>query len=134
MISRNICASCVWFREEVRTPAYRCPKHCAHEAVMEYFGVESGGFISGIDVFTCDYHVPYHYYCGDVIIKTKKGGFIAYVNRKQRKEKKQWKLTDNSKNCKVFYDKKSARNESRRMEKTAKGSDSGSFGATWCPF
>ena len=123
----GLCKSCIYYRDEYKTPTRRSPKHCVHPDVASVFGEGVNGFITGIDIFRCDYHEMHDKYCGDVLIKTKRGGLISYVNTKERKENKQFKLTDNSKNIKIVY-------EQNKLEDRNKGRNSRSIGSDGCPF
>lgn len=129
----NCCSSCQYYREEYKTPELRLPRHCVHPEVSEMFGVNAGGFISSIDIFHCDYYFQYDSFCGDVLIKLKKGGIISYVVPNVRKKLHIYQLTDNSQNIKTIYSNEQ-KHKSRHMEKNSKGSHCSPFGTDGCPF
>ena len=111
------------------------PKHCAHPDVAPYYGAGVGGFTTGIDIFYCEYHQMHSPYCGDVALKTKRGGIISYVIPKKRKENKQFYLSDNKQNIKEIYDTKDPKR--RRQDRLAydnQGFDSHPYGLGWSPF
>lgn len=130
----NLCHSCKYYHEEMRTPSYRIPKHCSNPFVRT-FSLENGGFITGIDIFYCEYHLMYHPHCGDVVIRTKKGGLISYVNKKERKEKKQFYLSDNSQNIKQIFDYGDEKQRKPiRLEEDFEGFYRSPYGLAWSPF
>ena len=94
----GLCKSCVHYRDDVKTPFLREPKHCSHPDMIEFFGVSVGGFYSGIDIFACSYHQQYDANCGDVRIINPKGGITSYVITKERKQKRQYMLQNNEQN------------------------------------
>lgn len=99
----GLCKACKYFVESRKTELERWPNHCKNEALQDYFGIYDG-FISGTDIFACDYFEQHDKYCGDVLIHLKKGGCVSYVKTRERKEKQQYILTDNSKNIKEFFE------------------------------
>lgn len=129
-----LCHSCVYFHEEYKTPTFHLPKHCSNPHVASYFGASNGGFINGIDIFFCDYFTMHSSLCGDVVLKTKKGGVISYVIPKKRKEEKKYYLSDNSKNIREIYDNEKQKRKSVRMEDDYQSINSHPYGLAWCPF
>ena len=101
----SLCHSCKYFVESRKTETQRWPNHCSHVALQNLFGIYAGGFITGTDVFSCSYFEQYDAMCGDVVVHLSKGGSIAYVIPKERKERGQYVLTDNSKNIVERYEK-----------------------------
>lgn len=137
-----LCHCCEYFVEEIKTLEERHPNYCSHPELSEFCGLEAGGFISGTDIFYCDCFSFYSYNCGDVVFTSKKGGKLAYVIPKERKERKIFRLTDNSKNIEQIsyleeHPKRHAKrrkNEQTSLEKSNSGSDSDSLGSTGSDF
>lgn len=131
----NICHSCQYFCESVKTPFERTPNRCLHPDVVPLYGLEVGGFPGGIDIFRCEYYNPFPLSYGDVAIQTEKGGILSYVIPSERLKKQQFVLTDNIKNIRLLkiksYD---GKNKPHFVEKNPKGLDSRSFGSSGCPF
>lgn len=126
-----LCHSCKYFIENVKTPYERKPNHCVHPEVSVLFGLDAGGFISGTDIFHCDYFEQHDAMCGDVLFHLK-GGKISYVVPNDRKKRQQYILTDNSKNIREIYERKQSK--TRHVEENHQGDDSHSFGLDGCPF
>lgn len=135
-MSYRLCYSCKWFVDEYKTPMERHPKYCKHPELSAFVGLETGGFISGTDIFHCDYFEQYPWQFGDVSYQTEKGGILAYVIPNDRKKRQQYILTDNSKNIKQLKEKSNGkkRNKSQCLGEDNQGNNSSSFGASWCPF
>lgn len=132
----GLCTACRYFREDVKTPFIREPKHCQCPQLAEWFSSAQGGFISGTDIIHCDYFRQHDYMTGDVLIKLPKGGFVSYVITKKRKEAGYYYLTDNSKNIKIINGDivDVTKHRLKRLEKNHQGCDSDFECTDGCPF
>lgn len=140
----NLCHSCMYYESEIKTPFLREPARCTQSEVIPLFGSVAGGFISGIDVMHCDYFTQYPASYGDVAVELTKGGIVGYVIPKERKEKKMFVLTDNSKNVvhknlnkfNKSYEKQHPPKYPKRLEleESFTSDDISTYGLAWCPF
>lgn len=128
-----LCQYCEYFKDEIKTPLIRQPKHCTKPENRDTFGLDAGGFITGTDIFHCDFFSQHHALCGDVAIITNKGGIISYVDKKRRKKLGLYGYNDNSKNINIV-DEHGRQFQSHIVAQNLKNRDSGTFGAPWCPF
>lgn len=98
----NLCSSCVHFQPRLLTEDSSIPKSCLHPQFSQVFGIDVGGFPSGIDIIHCDFHEQYPFQYGDVFIENPDGKRCSYVLTQPRNFKliRVPKLYDNLQNIK----------------------------------
>lgn len=74
----NLCSSCIFFRPEIKDATQITRKHCAHESMVEVFGVKYG-FPSGSDIYRCDLYRSQSSSVADVIYQLKDGRCVCVI-------------------------------------------------------
>lgn len=135
----NLCKSCKYYEDDIKTPFLRHPKHCTHPQLADYFSLDVGGFIHGIDIFHCDCFLQSSPECGDYFIELE-NGYVSWVIPRERQERGIYCLTDNSQNIKEvkpkkkIYGKIKPKPRCSHLEEMDSSGDSDSFGTSWCPY